>query len=265
MEQEPILHQAVLEDRMEILRSIPITDPIHKQTNHLGFTALELAKLLDKQACVQILAPHTVSKKIKVIHEGVAEPEEYDVLHLEKIFGVRYLSHLKFADYDLLKEAIRNCPLILRTFIGKENRALGIKYGQEIADGYVADTTIKWIDRSIGYGLFLNESLPEGAFIGEYTGLVRPLYRLQPNYNAYSFHYPTRFWSLNYFIIDGLWQGNELRFLNHSDDPNLQPLCLVDRGLQHMGFVTSKAIPAGTELTFNYGVDFWRHRHSEKN
>jgi hypothetical protein len=238
-----------------------MTPEFSNQAKALGFTPLELAQLLDKKEIVQTLQPASKPKIIRVIHEGLTEPLEYDPEHFRRVFGVRYLPFLKFADYALLKEVIKECPLILRSPLGKENRELGEKYRKEITDGYVVDSTIKWIDPEMGYGLFTNQDLPEGAYVGEYTGEVKPLFRAQLNYNAYSFHYPTRFWSLNYFIIDGMKQGNELRFLNHNDEPNLTPICIMDRCLLHMSFVTNQAISAGSELTFNYGVDYWRRRH----
>lgn len=237
--------------------SLPTPEFI-KQANSLKFSPLELAQLLDAQEHLNALKPS--SRVIKIMHEGDTVPLEYDIDHFRRVMGIRYLSHLKFADYALLKEVIKECPLILRSIIGKENRELGDKYRKEIQEGFVANVTIKWIDNEMGYGVFTNVALPEGSFIGEYTGIVRELDRSRPDYNAYSFHYPTRFWSWNYYIIDGLWEGNEMRFLNHNDDANLKPICLVDRGLLHMAFLTNRAVSAGSELTFQYGPDYWQHR-----
>lgn len=241
-----------------------MTPGFSNQAKSLGFTPLELAQLLDNQKLVKILKPGQPKKIIKVMHEGDTELLKYDLDHLRRVLGVRYLSHLKFSDYDQLKEVINQCPFMLRTWIGNENRELGEKYRQQLVEGFIADVTIKWIDDEMGYGVFANQDLPEGTYIGEYTGLVRHLIRGQQDYNAYSFHYPTRFWSWNYFIIDAMHEGNELRFLNHSNQTNLKPMCLVDRGLLHMAFLTNQSITAGTELTFDYGIDYWRHRQMRK-
>lgn len=262
-QQEPPLHRAVLEGHLDYLRSLSMEEEsLLEQRNTLGFTALELAQLLDKRDCIEILKPGSATKTIKVQHEGESKPEEYSLKQVEKVFGVRYLFHLKFESYDELKAVIRNCPILLRTWVGKENRELGEKYRKQIVDGFVEDMTIKWINEEKAYGIIANRDLPAGAYVGEYTGLVRPLSRAQPDHNAYSFHYPTRLWSLNYYIIDALWQGNELRFLNHSEMPNLQPICLVERGLLHMSFLTNEPIVTGSELTFDYGADFWRHKRT---
>lgn len=256
--EEPSLHRALLGDHYELLRTLASEeDP--SQINWLGFTALELAQLLDKKEGMRILNPN-YSKTISILQEGDASPIDYALKRFQKVFGVKYLPTLVFEDYDELIKVIRNCPLVLRTSIGKENRELGEKYRLEISQGYVADLTIKWIDPSIGYGVFANKPLEKGVYVGEYTGLVRQLYRFQPDHNAYCFHYPTKFWSWEYYMIDALWQGNELRFLNHHEQPNLEPACLVDRGLLHMVFFTNQEVPAGTELTFNYGSDYWRHK-----
>ena len=71
---------------------------------------------------------------------------------------------------------------------------------------------------------------------------------------------PTKFWSLQYFVMDAQNAGNELRFANHSDTPNIRPFCLIDRGLVHIGFFALRQIEVGEELTFDYGRAYWKYR-----
>jgi uncharacterized protein len=207
------------------------------------------------------LSSSTAAFRFKVLLDDGRGVRQISHEQFEKLFGIKYLAHLRFDSDQSFKKVICNCPLILKYMSwGEENRALGFLYRPQIALGTVADTVICWIDPKIGYGLFAGQDLEEGAFVGEYTGLVRHLDRLHPDYNAYCFHYPTRFFSWNYYVIDASQEGNETRFINHSDVPNLRPICLVDRNLLHLVFLASQPISKGSELTFNYGTDFWQHR-----
>lgn len=256
---EPLLHSAVLEDRYEDLKRLILDQTLLSSINSLGFTALELAHFLGKEESIEILQPES-PRLIKALSDGAHIRSKYTPIEFEQVFGIRYLSHIRFDSYPLLKEVIKNAPLVLKyTFLGEENRELGIRYREEIRKGHVADTTIVWIDSEVGYGLFANENIEIGDFVGEYTGEIRRLYRLEQDHNAYCFHYPTRFFSWKYFIIDALYEGNEMRYINHSDNPNLQQICLFDRGLLHLCFLARIPIHKGTQLTLNYGEDYWKY------
>lgn len=255
---EPPLHQAVLQERYDDLLSLSQSKELLEQQNTLGFTALELACLLDKKQCLDILQPKT-PRTVKLVLKGEYIVKKCSVQQFEERMNIKYLPHLHFTSYASLKEVISNCPWILKSSRwGEENRTLGTLYQKEIKEGKVADVTIQWIDDVLGYGVFSNRDLLPGTYIGEYTGIVRRLNRLHPDHNAYCFHYPTRFWSWKYFIIDALHAGNEMRFINHSNTPNLQPQCIVDRGMLHLVFLAAQPIDKGMQLTFNYGPDFWQ-------
>ena len=120
--------------------------------------------------------------------------------------------------------------------------------------------TIRWIDKRLGYGVFANRDFESKEFIGEYIGLVRRLYRFQPENNPYCLQYPSLFFSFTPYMVDAQHQGNETRFLNHSYKPNLEMDILLDNGLMHIGFFTNQPISKGTQLTFNYGKDYWKTR-----
>jgi uncharacterized protein len=254
------LHLAVLNDDEALVAKLGQRKELRHAKNRFGFTAVELANYLGKSRCAAILgSPFPTA--IKVILKGEKVLTEMTPEDFEKTMGVTYRPFLRFANYSLFKEAIRNCPWMLKSFfLGEENRKLGSLFQAQLFSGTTADVVIKWIDERIGYGVFTCQDFAKGALIGEYTGEVRRLFRSRPDHNAYCFHYPTRYWSLKYFIIDGLREGNALRFINHSDRPNLHPACLVDRGLLHQVFFTNKEIPQGTQLTFDYGEDYWARR-----
>lgn len=234
------------------------TSNYSRVTGLTEFTEEELAQLI-----IDTEKPYSqqTERTIHILLKGKRMACEWSTKDFENFFGVRYLSHLRFSDLATLKDAIQNSPWILRkSRWGEENRQMAVKYQLELQKGYVADITIGWIDDDLGFGVFAQKDIPSGAYIGEYTGLVRRFSRWRPDSNAYCFQYSTKFWTWKNFVIDAFKEGNELRFINHSEDPNLKPACIVDRGLLHFVFFSSELIPAGTELTFNYGPDFWRHR-----
>jgi hypothetical protein len=179
----------------------------------------------------------------------------------QKLFEIAYAPTLLFQTDNLLEKVIANTPWLLRyTVVGQEHRNFGAVLHKKMAEGRVANVAIKWIDDEIGYGVFAREDIPSQAFIGEYTGVIKQVSRFRPNLNAYCMHYPTKFFSYNYFVIDAQEAGNEMRFLNHSDRPNLKPMCVIDDGLQHIVLFASKPIASGEQLTFNYGRDYWKRR-----
>lgn len=257
---ESPLHCAVLADDYASVKALSKIPSLLNCKNFLGLTALELAQYLGKHTSERILSPYE-AKRIPVLKAGAQCAELLSHAQFKAFFQMKYCSHLYFPDYLFFQKVLKDCPWILRkSFLGEENRLLGQKYQNEVSKGFIADVAIKWIDETLGYGLFANCDFPENTFIGEFTGCVRRLYRQHPDQNEYCFHYPTRFWSWNYTVIDALKYGNETRFINHSDTPNLHPLCLCERNLLHIAFVTKRPIQAGTQLTYDYGKDFWKQR-----
>lgn len=226
--------------------------------NDLGFTHKEPKRLLKAQD--DILSSKQ-TKKILILKREINQLEKLNELEFTQYFNITYLKHLHFDSDSVLQQALKNCPWGLKEgSIGVENRRLAHTYNAELNEGYIANVAIQWIDPLLGYGLFANEKICLGSYIGEFTGHVRTLSRWYRDTNPYCMRYPTRFFSWNYTVVDALLGGNETRFINHSDTPNLQPICLCDRGLLHIVFIAIKTIPPGTQLTFDYGEDFWKHR-----
>lgn len=255
---ESPLHEAIIHNDLD-----KTIDPRLQETiDGLGFTPLEIAQLLNRTDWLpRLTTPHT--HRIKIARKGDSVAKAYSPQQFHDLFGIPYLSHLTFTSYDLLKIIIGQCPWICRFgILGMERDSQYEFYREKIFNAAVASTTVVWINETIGYGLFTNSDLDTGAFIGTYTGVVRPLSRRQPDQNAYCLHYPTRFWSWNIFVIDAGKGGNEIRFVNHSDNPNLDLECLYDRGILHFFLRAKHPIRRGAHLTFNYGEAFWRYRKS---
>ncbi len=188
-------------------------------------------------------------------------PRPLDETAFRSQLGVTYASHLVFATPTDERRVRAQCErLRARELLTAEQLWLGAYYKQQLATAASADLMIAWINPVIGYGLFAKSSLSVGDFISEYTGLVKPKSLLSWRPKDYLFRYPTaeHFWRK--YVIDSEVVGNESRFINHSDNPNAEAASVWHEGLLHIVMRASRAIPAGEQITFDYGRLFWRHR-----
>lgn len=253
------LHRAIIENHLVQLSDPYLIEKWSSVKDSLGFTPLEIARFLGNDQAVKLL-------ENKLPLKFIFQPNGSKILELslnafEQTLNFRYRSSLTFSSYSLLREVIHQCPYLLRCpSLTSDNYAWTKHFQNELDFEKIAPISIRWIDSVIGYGAFAEKEIRVGAYVGEYTGVVRHLSRLHSDHNPYCFHYPTRFWSLKYFVIDSMREGNFTRFVNHSQHPNLDPLCLVDRGLLHQIFIANKVIKPGEQLTFNYGDDYWIKR-----
>lgn len=260
------LHRAVVENHVELVARLQ-SSPYRKEREKLGFTPLELAQLLGRKDCLKLLEDHTTTASrdsqafFSVKMENHRSSECLSREEFERFFSLTYCTHLAFLSYKELETAVARCPYLLRyPALARENHDCAAAHREKFRTGHTAAICIQWIDKVFGYGAFAEEDIPAGAYVGEYTGLVHPVYRHHPQINGYCLRYPTRFWSMLPLVIDSLAHGNVTRFINHSDRPNLKPYCAVDRGLLHQIFISQTTISKGTELTFDYGPDYWAHR-----
>lgn len=190
---------------------------------------------------------------MKLQRKGEDSLTAYPIAEFEHLFHIKYRSFLTFSSEKELDTVIQHCPYILRIpQIAQENYELTAKYKQSLFNAAIPPVYVKWIDPIFEYGLFADVDLPQGAYVGEYVGQVKRLFRRERDSNPYCFQYPTKWWSFHYYAIDASREGNEMRFINHSNSPNLRPICLVDQNLLHMVFIANQAIPKDTQLTFNY-------------
>jgi hypothetical protein len=104
----------------------------------------------------------------------------------------------------------------------------------------------------IGFGLFSLEKIPEGEEIGEYIGeFVNKI----PSDRSYLMDYRSMGHSKKKerLFIDSRVDGNYMRFVNHSCDPNAEVHVMVyDDGFERLIFVAKRDIAQHEFITIQY-------------
>jgi hypothetical protein len=104
-----------------------------------------------------------------------------------------------------------------------------------------------------GFGLFTLEDLPSGYFVSEFLGELISLKELNNRMvddSTKKHLYMIQLNSKTY--IDCRNKGAIGRFINHSCEPNSSIEIWSNKGIIHVGIFTTKEVPTGTELTFDY-------------
>ena len=100
--------------------------------------------------------------------------------------------------------------------VSKDSQEMGKRWINRIEDAYIPNVSIRFLNERLGHGLFSEENLDAGCFVGEYTGQVRKNDRryFEP-LNNYCYEYPVLDSIGRSFVIDAT-NGNVTRFINHS-------------------------------------------------
>lgn len=99
-----------------------------------------------------------------------------------------------------------------------------------------------------GFGLFASKDIKKGDWIIEYVGIVRPNKEVEGNTTKYLFEVNNR------FTIDGSPRWNTARYINHSCKKYNAESDII-KGRVYVRAV--KNIPAGTEITYDYGKEYF--------
>ena len=202
--------------------------------------------------------PQPVPHLIKFAPRGQQEIKNYTVEEFHAATGVTYLPALEFETENTFEAVRKKCARALKKgSVPDQSKWLGTLHMEELHKHSVADVSIRWINETFGYGLFAEQDIPTGQFIGEYTGIVRKCNLIFDRINEYCFAYPTNAMSFQKHIIDARDQGNETRYANHSDQNNCESMGVWSDGILHIIIRTIREIPAGTQVTYDYSGFYW--------
>ena len=202
--------------------------------------------------------PDSPPHLIKFAPRGRRQISTYTADEFKAATGVTYLPALQFQDSKTYDAVRKKCARALDNgAISAQSRWLGTLHAEEIRNHSVADVAIRWIDETFGYGLFAEQDIEPGQYIGEYTGLVRRCNLIIDKINEYCFSYPTSAMSFQKHIIDARDQGNEMRYANHSDQHNCESMGVWCDDILHIIIRAIRQIPAGYQLTYDYSGFYW--------
>ncbi|MCG8452566.1 MAG: SET domain-containing protein-lysine N-methyltransferase [Spirochaetales bacterium] len=175
--------------------------------------------------------------------------------------GVEYLSQNRYESNFPRRCAAEKTLYYRRN--RREFEQLVHRYGSELQkELHYPPLEVRFLGNELGRGLFAGEEIKAGAFLGEYTGLVRPVSPELPlpqgGYTSdYSWGFPQYGLFSPHLEIDAREAGGPLRFANHSFSPSAQVEHLAVEGLWRVIFVAAEPIPKGWEITVNYGDAYW--------
>jgi hypothetical protein len=101
---------------------------------------------------------------------------------------------------------------------------------------------------SAGLGLFAAQDIPARACIIEYVGRKLSEKEEYTITSQYLFEVTAK------ITIDGKARSNTARYINHSCCGNSEPTIYKKR----VWIFSKRRIPAGTEITYDYGREFWK-------
>ncbi|PIS00252.1 MAG: hypothetical protein COT84_08590 [Chlamydiae bacterium CG10_big_fil_rev_8_21_14_0_10_35_9] len=247
------LHVAVFLNEFSWFEEVVNLDVQKTQKNYLGLNAKELAIYLNRKNFLSPLG-HVTNKTISVEKENVRS--NVSIEEFEQMMGITYLPNLEVSSFSHLRKLMKLTKRAQKNEqITSQEKWLGAYFSPEIYYDMNPAVTVKWIDPLKGWGLFATQDLRKKQWIGEYTGVLRPSNLKKDQKNAYCFEY-----AFSNFTIDAKDKGNLTRFINHSYTPNLTPYLCFQGQMLHIVFLTNAFIPKGTELSYDYGPDYWRKR-----
>lgn len=172
--------------------------------------------------------------------------------------GCRYSNELniEYPAFDSLKAKKSELYAFDKDLNDRHTRT----YAGAIQMKYRAPMYLKWISDVVGYGIFAGDDIKKGDLIGEYSGVLREVKKAPDNLD-YAWYYSLDGVDGKKLVVDGKYQGNELRFINHADDPNTIRIDVLGRdGIFHVVYVASKDITKDEQLTVSYGEGYFTSR-----
>jgi len=184
---------------------------------------------------------------VDLIHE--IEPESY--------FMKRALK-----EYDINDdEKMREHP--------EEYKVNSVMYGKYVEQGFKDDDRfyIQFIDQHKGYGLFAFKEIKQNDVIGVYTGLItmelgKKMFDTKYLFHITSIKHPYTGAKADLYI-DARAAGNQLRFVNHDDNPNCEAIYVPHNNMWNVVFVAKRDIAINEEITISYGKSYKSVRGKE--
>ncbi len=173
-----------------------------------------------------------------------------------------YLKRTQIGWEPLRKMNLENSPYYLEN---KELfQELSTRYHEDIEKGNLAPVYIKRINEKLGFGVFAADEIKKDDFIGEYAGVVQIPEKdageevEKGGYESdFSWYYLDKIEGGPELEINGRFEGNEMRFVNHSDNFNVDVEHTIHDGHWIIFFKAARDILKNEQLFISYGDDYW--------
>jgi hypothetical protein len=204
-----------------------------------------------------------VSGMIEVEKEG--EREILSAAQWEALTGAILTLHLDFSDVSLMHKIEKKIQTAhQKERLGRNQLWWGSYFKQEILNPALTSSfRLQWIDSQVGWGVFAARLIKKMEWIGEYTGKVRKR-KNSDKKNAYCFEYLIAQGEDSPYVVDAQEQGSLVRYINHSLEDNLTSTLATCNGCNHIILFAKQPIPAGAQLFYDYGPNYWAHRADPK-
>jgi len=192
--------------------------------------------------------------------------EEYrtreEIIQFFKANGLVYLERTRVKWHPLLSMDLSKRDY----YIGNKEyfEETGQKYAYLVEKSYVAPVYIKKIGNKVGYGVFAASELEKDEFIGEYTGVIQKAEEESGRElneggfeSDYSWYYLEEIKQAPSLEINGRFESNELRYVNHSTRPNIDVEHLLINGYWILFFKAARKIKKDEQLLIDYGEAYW--------
>ena len=174
-----------------------------------------------------------------------------------KKIGVEYCNDHIFEYKPILENNAKESEKYLED--KESNDRLSALYGDDIAAKKLMPMSIRWIDSQVGHGVFAEDDLLEGGFVGIYGGQVQD--RSLVDSKDYAWSYAGETLEGERITLDGAIKGNELRLINDGKDPNCVVEYIIGKdNLWHVCYLAAKDIKKGEQLLVSYGPAYWETR-----
>lgn len=213
----------------------------------------------NRWAIVAILFAGIVFQGYKPV--GSAEKKYKSLSEKKKLFkdvGCQYSNDLKIEYPEFAQLDHKNSSLY--SYDPERYDAYAQKYAADVHVKRHAPMILKWISDVVGYGVFAAQNIKKGDFVGEYSGILREVQKAPDNLD-YAWYYSFDGLDGKKLVVDGKKQGNELRFINHANDPNTIRIDVLGKdGIFHVVYVASRDIKKDEQLTVSYGEGYFTSR-----
>lgn len=173
--------------------------------------------------------------------------------------GVKYLDENEIRVPALLRMDMTQTSRYQRDV--QEAANLTKIYGAKIAKSYRPALSVRFISKNVGVGVFAEQDLQPGDFLGEYTGVV--MHRDDVHGKDYTWEYPVITEDNRRVSLDAKNKGNELMLVNHGNDPNVKVKYILGTdGLWHICYLVIRPIKKGQQVLVSYGSKYWKARAS---